>query len=147
MLYLPTMLFGGSSILHLLAGHPRVVAFFGLAAAVTMTLYAPFGPQPVPGTAQYVEALDRRLVSDEAVDPAVIEDARASARALMNASPARLRAIVDETLAACGQGCIGIDADQALKDVAVLQDVLLVHELTRVRIAVVGQRTSRTASQ
>ena len=132
MLYLPSFLFGGSSILHLLAGHPRVVVFFGLAAAVTTTLYAPFGPQPVPGTAQYVEALDRRLLADEVVDPAVIADARASASALMKAPPARLKAIVDETLAECGSGCIGIETATALRDVALLEEVLLVHELARV---------------
>jgi hypothetical protein len=127
------MLLGGSSILHLLAGHPRVVAYFGIAAAASMILYTPFASQPVPGTAQYVHALETRLLADESVEPAAIESARISARALLRqASPERLRAIVDDTLRACGDGCRGLHTSTVMQDATLINDALLIHELSRV---------------
>jgi hypothetical protein len=126
------MLLGGSSILHLLAGHPRVVAFFGLAAAASLVLYSPFASQPVLGTAHYVRTLEARLRSDQSVDPSVIDRARTSARALQQASPEQLRAIVDDTLRACGDGCRGLNTTTVIATPTLLNDALLVHELSRV---------------
>ena len=131
-MYLPSMLLGGSSILHLLAGHPRVVAFFGVAAAAALILYTPFASQPVPGTARYVQTLESRLRADAAVDPAVIEQAQASARAQRQAPTERLREIVADTLRACGDGCRGLDSTMVMRDATMLEDALLVHELSRV---------------
>jgi hypothetical protein len=128
--YLPSMLLGGSSILHLLAGHPRLVAFFGIATAASMILFPPFASQPVPGTAQYVQTLEQQLLADESVDPAAIDRARASALALRQATPNRLRAIVDDTLRACGDGCRGLYTEKVMQDATLLGDALLIHELS-----------------
>jgi len=53
-------MFGGSALLHLLAGHPRVIAAFGIAATVTM-LVTPLGPGKQVGSEGYASAVDRTI--------------------------------------------------------------------------------------
>ena len=130
-MYLPSMVFGGSAILHLLAGYPRLVAIFGLAAAAGMLLYAPYGPYVLPGTTQYVQTIDQRLREAGSVDASRLAAARASAQALRTSSPAKLEQIVSETLAACGGACDGLDTESVMRNATLLEEVLLVHELNR----------------
>lgn len=132
-MYLPSMLFGGSSLLHLLAGHPRVVAVFGLGALMTTLLQSPFGQPNLPGTAGYVKYLDQVARIEETVDPAVIERARAAARALAQASPNRIAEIVEGTLQTCGSGCVGVNTAAVLKNPSLLGDVLFVHALNEAK--------------
>jgi len=50
--------FGGSGLLHILAGHPRLVAGFGLVGAVAL-LASPVGPGTYRGTAKYATSIER----------------------------------------------------------------------------------------
>jgi hypothetical protein len=43
-----------------------------------------------------------------------------------------LRAIVDDTLRACGDGCRGLNTTTVIRNPTLLNDALLVHELNRV---------------
>lgn len=130
-MYFPSMLFGGSSLLHLLASHPRIVVMFGLTALMASWLQTPFGPRDLPGTAAYVRHLDAVVRASEAVDPGVIEQARRSARALQESAPGRVAEVVDETLARCGSGCVGLDTATVLRDATLTEQVLFVHALNR----------------
>ena len=56
-MYSPSMFVGGSSLIHLLASHPRVIAVFGLGALVGVLLQSPFGTPDVIGVAGYVKLL------------------------------------------------------------------------------------------
>jgi hypothetical protein len=128
-MYLPSMLFGGSSLIHLLASNPRVVALFGLGALMTTLLQSPFGTPDVAGTAGYVAHLEQVVRVQGSVDPAVIDRARNAARALAQSPNSRLTAIVEETLRACGIGCITVHTSAVLKNQTMLNDVLLLHAL------------------
>ena len=55
--------FGGSALLHLLAGHPRIVAAFGIAGTVAI-LVSPLGPGKHPGSEAYAQAIDQWLGAD-----------------------------------------------------------------------------------
>lgn len=148
-MYLPSMLFGGSSILHLLASHPRVVALFGLGALMTTLLQSPWGRPDLPGTTGYVKQLDHVARMQGTIDPLVIERAQFFARALAESSSrSRLQEIVDETLNECGQGCFGIGTASVMDDPALLRDVLLIHELNNAnaRLARVPTRGAVRAS-
>ena len=54
-MYLNT--YGGSALLHLLIGYPKLILAFGLAGTVAMTT-APHGPGRYVGTGSYMAQLD-----------------------------------------------------------------------------------------
>ena len=148
-MYLPSMFFGGSSLIHLLASNPRVVAVFGVGALVTTLLQTPFGTADVMGTAAYVEQLDKAVRQQGAVDPDVIENARQAAVTLSQAPARRLSEIVESTLLDCGAGCLTIETSAVLKNPTVLHEVLFLHTLIEVnhqrtlaRAAAAGSNTS-----
>lgn len=131
-MYLPSLFFGGSSIIHLLASHPRVVAVLGLGALMS-SLLTPFGLSDVRGTAAHLERLDRAAVSrmSEGSDDATIERARTVAMARVQLPREQLQGIVDDTLRRCGHDCVGTSAQAVLSNPALLQDVLFLHELNQ----------------
>ena len=135
-MYLPSMFFGGSSLIHLLASNPRVVAVFGLGALVTTMLQTPFGTAGVMGTASYVERLEKAAREQGSIDPQLIENARMSAATLAQSPRYRLREIVEETLRDCGLTCLPVETSAVLKDRRLLDDVLFLHALTEIH----GQR-------
>ena len=148
-MYLPSMFFGGSSFIHLLASNPRVVALFGVGALVTSMLQTPFGTADVMGTSGYVERLEQAARRQNAVDPQSIERARRAAAALAQSPERRLREIVESTLLDCGTTCLAIETSAVLKDRAVLADVLFLHtliELNRERLAVRAMPTGSTTT-
>jgi hypothetical protein len=128
--YLPSMFFGGSSLLHLLAGHPKIVAAFGLAAVLGLAVHAPFGAQPVLGTTRLITNMERRVGTVKSVDESV-DAARRSALLLQRSSPATLSAAIARMLQDCGHGCTHLTTAMVMDDPALLQDVLLLHELDR----------------
>lgn len=137
-MYLPSMFFGGSSFIHLLASNPRVVALFGVGALVTSLLQTPFGTADVAGTAGYVERLEAVARQQGQVDPQTIEDARSAAMALAQSPKGRLNAIVEETLLDCGATCLAMETSRVVQNPVLLHDVLFLHslmEVNRVRVA------------
>ena len=137
-------MFGGSSLLHLLAGYPRVVAAFGVMALTTSTLQTPFGAPVLPGTAGYVAQLDRQVVVADGLETAITVDrARRAARVLeQRSSPAGLAEIVDTMLARCGRGCNDLDSAAVLENPSLLQNVLLLHALDNDRTNRLSARLS-----
>ena len=133
-MYSPSMLFGGSSLIHLLASHPRVVAVFGLGALVSTLLQSPFGTPDVIGVAGYVKQLDQVARQQELVDPQIVVQARAAASALGKLPNNRLSAIVEETLRECGVACISVQTSAVLNNREMLADVLLLHTLTQINV-------------
>ncbi len=132
-MYLPSMFFGGSSLIHLLASNPRVVLLFGLGTLMTSLLQTPFARPDVAGTASYVEQLEHAARVEGAIDPAVVEAAQSAARALALTPTRRLAPIVEETLRACGSACSTVDVSAVLKDHTMLQNVLLLHTLNEAK--------------
>lgn len=128
-MYLPSMFFGGSSLIHVLASHPRVVLLFGLGTLMTSLLQSPFASREMFGTAAYIERLEQTIRVEGTIDPTVVDRAQSTARALARTPTNRLTAIVDETLLACGSACNTIDSAAVLKNPTMLQDVLLLHVL------------------
>ena len=128
-MYLPSMLFGGSSLIHLLASNPRVVALLGLGALITTLLQSPFGTPDVVGTGGYVVHLEQVVRAQGSVDATVIDRAQSAARALAQSPTSRLTAIVEETLRECGVGCNMVSTAAVLNNQTMLNDVLLLHVL------------------
>ena len=133
-MYSPSMFFGGSSLIHLLASHPRVVAVFGLGALVSTLLQSPFGTPDVIGVAGYVKQLDQVTRQQQLVDPQVVLQARTTAGELAELPKNRLSAIVEETLRECGPACISVQTSAVLNNREMLADVLLLHTLTQVNV-------------
>jgi hypothetical protein len=115
-------MFGGSGLLHILAGHPRVVAAFGLVGAVGL-LASPVGPGTYPGTNKYASAIER-VVQDRGSD-LVIANAERQAADELNASREQLQPIVSRTLASCGAPCSDVTVDSVFGDRALLKQVLV----------------------
>lgn len=114
--------FGGSGLLHILAGHPRLVAGFGLVGAVAL-LASPVGPGTYRGTARYASAIER-TIHDRASEQTVANAERQAAGEL-NDSREQLEPIVRRTIAACGAPCGDITTDSVFGDRALLKQVLV----------------------
>jgi hypothetical protein len=114
--------FGGSGLLHILAGHPRLVAGFGLAGAVVL-LASSVGPGTYRGTAKYASAIERGI-HDRASGQAVASAERQAAGEL-NASREELEPVVRRTIAACGAACGNVSVDSVFGDRALLHQVLV----------------------
>ena len=145
-MYTPSLLFGGSSLIHLLASHPRVVILFGVGALVGSMLQSPFGTPDVMGTAGYVKQLERVAVQQNAIDPEIVVEARASARRLAQLPNSRISEIVEDTLRECGAACIAVQTSSVLKNRALLADVLLLHTLNQANAQSAAVRVKATAT-
>ena len=144
-MYSPSVLFGGSSLIHLLASHPRVVALFGMGALIGSLLQSPFGTPDVIGTAGYVKQLDELARQQNAVDPEIVVQARARARQMEELPRNRVREIVGATLRECGSACISVQTSAVLEDRELLADVLLLHTLNQAN-AQTRDRRARAAA-
>ena len=114
--------FGGSGLLHILAGHPRLVAGFGLVGAVAL-LASPVGPGTYRGTAKYASAIER-AIHDRASEQTVASAERQAAGEL-NDTREQLKPILRRTIAACGAPCGDITIDSVFGDRALLKQVLV----------------------
>lgn len=146
-MYTPSMFFGGSSLIHLLASHPRIVAFFGISALIGSMLQSPFGTPDVMGTAGYVKQLEQVARQNNAVDPEIVAQARKTALVLAQLPSSRLTEIVGDTLRECGTACNGVQMTEVFKNRQLLNDLLLLHTLNQAnaQITVVRVRAAAMA--
>ena len=115
-------MFGGSGLLHILAGHPRLVAALGLAGTVGL-LVSPVGPGTYRGTASYASAVERS-VQDRSTGVTVANAEQQAAQEL-NATREQLEPIVRRTIAACGAPCDDVTIDSVFGDRVLLRQVLV----------------------
>lgn len=136
-MYLNT--FGGSGLLHLLAGHPRLIAVFGLAATVAM-LASPLGPYAHGATARYAAALDASIPPGSTT--AILEEANRSAAQRLT-SPEQVNRIVVDTLRLCGAPCADVPAAEVLKDPVLRRKVVVLYEANLRAVAQIDAAAAR----
>src|SRR6266508_4074463 len=108
--------FGGSALLHLLLGYPRVILALGIAGAVAATT-APQGPGRHLGTATYLAQLDASIGSRVANSAAAEKTASQAVTNLLEAyDPATIETVVGDTLRACGPGCTDLSTPIVIRD-------------------------------
>jgi len=123
--------FGGSALLHLLLGYPRLILALGIAGTVAATT-TPHGPGREIGTAQCLARLDATIGQSVANHDAAERAARQSVTKLLEAyDPDTIENAVTETLRACGPGCTDLSTPIVIRDPELLRRVLLIHELAR----------------
>ena len=122
-------MFGGSALLHLLAGYPRVVAAFGIAATVGMLL-SPLGPGQYGGTRGYLQALNRAIKQNPAEARALAQSKRA-AELLARTDPQTRHEAVRHALKVCGVHCVELTPAIVERDQSLLNDALLLFVLDR----------------
>ena len=120
--------FGGSALLHLLAGHPRVIAAFGIAATVAM-LVSPLGPGKHLGSDGYVSAIDRTVPSGQGLDSALLEEARGAADQLEQMPKDVVHEAVQGALSACGAACVDLTPSVVEHDPRLRRDALLLYAI------------------
>jgi hypothetical protein len=125
-------MFGGSALLHLLAGHPRVVAAFGIAGTVAL-LVSPLGAGKHPGSETYVRAIDRSIASHADLNNATVAQASAAADQLAHMPKSVINEAVQEALAACGDGCAELTPAIVESDPKLLHDALLIYQIDVIR--------------
>jgi len=135
-MYLNT--YGGSALLHLLIGYPRLVLVFGLAGLVGMTS-TPHGPGRFGGTGAYVAQLDSAFKPRMAEAAAEQRARQAATDMLERLDDSQILAAVEYTLQQCGPGCTDLATPIVIDDPALLRHVLVLYQLdlaaTRARAA------------
>ena len=147
-MYLNT--YGGSALLHLLIGYPRLILVFGLAGTVAMTT-APHGPGRYVGTGAYMAHLDAAF-KPRLADAAAQQQARQRAVEMLERfDDAEIREAVTHTLQQCGPGCTDLATPIVIEDRDLLRQVILLYQLDLVsrgaRPAAIGTVASATAQQ
>ena len=125
-------MFGGSALLHLLAGHPKVVAAFGIAGTVAL-LVSPLGTGGHPGSESYVRAIDRSIASGAGLDNAAMAEARGAAEQLSHMPKSVIHEAVQDALTACGSGCAELTPAIVETDPKLLRDALLIYQIDVIR--------------
>jgi hypothetical protein len=127
--------FGGSALLHLLLGYPRLIVVLGLAGTVAATS-TPHGPGRFVGTGQYLAALDNQLGQRATDSDSIEQSARQSVTNMLeDYDPIAIEKTVAETLRACGQGCTDLSTPIVIRDTELLRRVLTLHEIDRLSTA------------
>ncbi len=147
-MYLNT--YGGSALLHLLIGYPRLIVVFGLAGTVAMTI-APQGPGRYLGTGGYMAQLNAAF-KPRLADAAAEQQARDRAVDMLERSDdAEISQAVARTLQQCGPGCTDLSTPIVIEDRELLRQVILLYQLDLVgrgaRSAATGTLASATALQ
>jgi hypothetical protein len=125
-MYLNT--YGGSGLLHLLVGYPRLILVFGLAGTVAMTT-APHGPGRYAGTGAYMAQLDAAMKPRLADAAAETQARQAVTDMLERFDGNEIRAAVDHALQQCGPGCTDLATPVVIDDPDLLRRVLVLYEL------------------
>ena len=140
-MYLNT--YGGSGLLHLLVGYPRLILVFGLAGTVAMTT-APQGPGRYLGTGGYMAQLDAAYKARLA-DAAAEQQARQRAADMLERfDGAEIDEAVAHTLRQCGPGCTDLATPIVIEDPELLRHVLVLYQLDRVGS---GVRSAATGTE
>jgi len=131
--------FGGSALLHLLMGYPRLIALLGIAGTVALTGTS-HGPGNYAGTGQYLARIDavmtaRLETTTESEDRAL----RAASQMLELDRVDDIEAAVDYTLRQCGPRCADLTTPIVIDDLDLLKRVLILYQLDKAAAA------SRTA--
>ena len=147
-MYLNT--YGGSALLHLLIGYPRLILVFGLAGTVAMTT-APQGPGRYLGTGAYMAQLDAAY-KPRLVDAAAEQEARQRAVDMLERfDDAAISEAVTHTLQQCGPGCTDLATPIVIEDPELLRHVLVLYQLDRAgsgaRSAATGIDATTSAQQ
>jgi hypothetical protein len=142
--------YGGSALLHLLIGYPRLILVFGLAGTVAMTT-APHGPGRYLGTGSYMAQLDAAY-KPRLADAAAEQQARQRAVDMLERSDGNeISEAVAHTLRQCGPGCTDLATPIVIEDPELLRHVLVLYQLDRagsgVRSAAAGLDAATTAQQ
>jgi hypothetical protein len=128
-MYFP--IFFGSSLLHLIAAHPRLVAMFGIAGTVALAI-APHGPGRYAGTAGYIERLDARLIANgQQATEWRVDAERVADDMLAEGRRDEIESAVDHTLRQCGAGCTDLATPIVLGDPELLKRVLVLYQLDK----------------
>lgn len=123
--------FGGSALLHLLLGHPRLVALFGIAATVALTS-APHGPGRYQGTGDYLDRIEASMINSLETTTENQERAvRATSEMLEHERKEQIEAAVDYTLRQCGPSCTDLTTPVVIDDPDLLEGVLILYQLDR----------------
>ena len=134
--------FGGSALLHLLLGYPRLILVLGIAGTVAAT-NTPHGPGRVAGTGQYLAALDAEIGQRATNSDTAERTARQSVTNMLESyDPVAIEKTVAETLDACGDRCTDLSTPIVIGDTELLRRVLTLHELDRLWAA--SQRRAAT---
>jgi hypothetical protein len=120
--------FGGSTLLHLLAGHPRLVAAFGVVGSVAL-LASSVSHGHYLGAAPYAQKLDQVIVEHSVVDQGTITKATRMANKLGRQSPRVVNRAVRRTLASCGGHCAELTPAMVERNKKLLKTALFVYEL------------------
>ena len=120
-------MFGGSALLHLLAGYPRVIAAFGIVATVGLLL-SPLGAGQHNGTGAYLQVLDRRVQSYPG-DAATLARGKRTTEELAHGNPQARHEAVEHVLKACGADCAKLTPSIVERDQTLLNDALLLFAL------------------
>ena len=124
--------FGGSALLHLLVGYPRLILVLGIAGTVAAT-NTPHGPGRYAGAGQYLAALDEAIGARAVSSDTAERTARQSVTNMLEAyDPIAIESTVAETLRACGEGCTDLSTPIVIRDTELLRRVLTLHELDRI---------------
>jgi hypothetical protein len=125
-MYLHTL--GGSGLLHLLIGYPRLILLFGVAGIVTLT-GTPHGPGRYAGTGAYLSQLDAAH-QPRLAEAAAEQQARQAATDMLERSEANeILAAVQHTLQQCGPGCTDLATPIVIDDPVLLRHVLVLYQL------------------
>ena len=125
-MYLNT--FGGSALLHLLMGYPRLILFFGIAGTVAMTA-TPHGPGRYVGTGAYMARLDAAY-KPRLADAAVEQQARMGAIDMLErANAEEIQTAVQHTLEHCVPGCTDLATSIVMREPELLRRVLVLYQL------------------
>jgi len=130
-MYLHT--FGGSALLHLLVGYPRVILLLGIAGAVALT-NAPQGPGRYIGTGGHLARFDSASgtsTSTLALAAAEVRARDVAAQMMERNDTEGIAAAVDEALRQCGAGCTDLATPTVVTDPDLLRRVLVLYALDR----------------
>lgn len=131
--------FGGSALLHLLLGHPRLIALLGIAATVALT-GAPHGPGRYGGTGDYLDRIEANMIQGlETTEEHQERALRAASEMLEYERTAQIEAAVGHVLRQCGPSCTDLTTPIVIDDPDLLKGVLVLYQLDKFSTA------SRTA--
>lgn len=127
-MYLNT--YGGSALLHLLVGYPKLILLFGLAGTIAMTT-APHGPGRYAGIGAYMAQLDAAF-KPRLADAADEQNARRRAIEMLEHSDGdEIDNAVAHTLRQCGPGCTDLATPIVIDNPELLRHVLVLYQLDR----------------
>ena len=131
---------GGSALLHLLLGHPRLVALVGIATTVAL-IVTPHGPGRYRGTGDYLDRIEANMIhSLETTEENQERALRAASDMLEYERTEEIEAAVGHTLRQCGPSCTDLATPIVIDDRDLLKGVLILYQLDKFSTA------SRTAN-